>query len=90
MVHNIPFIGCAGPSGLALLAVGTGTSGWFGKFYDRKTIKRDPEFILYHHLTIVKLVARLLFFIFFFLAKLVIGLLQFAYQLDPGSQPNQI
>jgi len=41
-------------------------SGWFGKFYDRKTIKRDPEFILYYHLTIVKLVARLLFFIFAF------------------------
>ena len=53
--HNIPFIGCAGPSGLALLAVGTGTSVCFGKFIERKSIKRDLEFILYYHLTIVKL-----------------------------------
>jgi len=59
--HNVPSIGCAGPSGLARIAVGTGTSGWFGKVKDRKTIKRDLEFILYYHLTIVKLVARLLF-----------------------------
>jgi len=82
--HNVPSIGCAGPE------LPPRASVCFGKFIDRKSIKRDLEFILYYHLTVVKLVARLLFFIFFFLAKLVIGLLQFAYQLDPGSQPDQI
>ena len=38
---HISFIVSAGPSGLALIAVGTGTGVWFDKFIDRKTIKRD-------------------------------------------------